>query len=313
MARMPDVPFLNVRSSPMKRWDVICIHTIVGFQSGGNAAHFTTSAQGHIIQARDTNQQSAANYDGNHRVIAIENEDHGPEFGGWNINDGHDVPGFTSAQMEAIAKIIAWAATEHNIPIELCSDSKPGTRGIAYHRQGIDGNFGTYQFSGRSAGGEKWSTHFGKVCPGDKRIRQLIDIIIPRARRLAQGLPEPTEEEAVAIAIDLWPAGFPIRDENGEVVGVTEEWGVIAVPPVGGSLSVGPNGQAWVHLRWPNQPVIFKGVWIIDTTGNTVKYEPQRQLPNDVYHRWQLPKGAMQFSVLYESRVPIAATLETKV
>lgn len=186
MARMSGVPFLGIADNgAMSSKDIVCIHTIVGYQSGGNAAHFTTGASGKIVQARDTNYRSAANLHGNHRVIAIENEDHGPAYQ-WV---GGAPPPFTPAQCEAIAKILVWCHKTHNIPLTLIPDSKPGRRGIGYHRQGIDGNF-TGPYKGRVVGGELWSSAFGKVCPGDKRIAQLINQIIPRARALAGGAQE---------------------------------------------------------------------------------------------------------------------------
>lgn len=194
MAIMPGSHFLDaVRGSLMSRFDVVCVHTIVGY-APANAAHFSTNAAGYLWQSRDTRYTSAANYQGNHRVIAIENEDHGAAYGAWNTNDGHQVPGFTAAQIETIAKVCAWAHQVHGIPLVLCPNSLPGSRGIAYHRQGIDGNWAGFAYGGRVAGGEVWSTSTGKVCPGDRRITQLITQIIPRARQLA-GL----EEDPMAI------------------------------------------------------------------------------------------------------------------
>lgn len=169
----------------------VCVHTIVGY-APAHAAHFSVRADGHIYQSRDTRFRSAANYYGNDDVIAIENEDHGPAFGAWNTNNGHAVPGFTSAQRESIAKILTWAHKIHKIPLVACPDSRDASEGIAYHRQGVDGNFIAegYAYGGRVAGGEVWTTSPGKVCPGDRRIKQLLELIIPRARVLAGQVPE---------------------------------------------------------------------------------------------------------------------------
>lgn len=176
MARMPGAKWLGEHSprTPMSRYDVFCIHTIVGY-APAHAAHFSTHADGQIDQSRDTRFRSAANLDGNHRVIASENEDHGPAFGGvprlpaW-------VP-LTDAQVIANGKILAWLNDAHGIPLQLCPDSRPGSRGLGYHRQGIDGNFGGYRFGGRVTGGEVWTSSYGKVCPTDVRIAQLPDIL----------------------------------------------------------------------------------------------------------------------------------------
>lgn len=192
MAVMSGAQFLNAAtSSLMSRYDIVCVHTIVGY-APASAAHFSTRWDGYVYQSRDTRYRSAANLNGNHRIISIENEDHGAAFGTWNTSDGRQVPGFTAAQVEAIAKICAWAHKTHGVPLVLCPDSKPTSRGIAYHRQGCDGNFSGYQYGGRVAGGELWSTAAGKVCPGDRRINQLVTQIIPRARQLA-GLDRPED------------------------------------------------------------------------------------------------------------------------
>lgn len=176
MARMPGTIWLGEHSpeSPMDRWDVVCVHTAVGF-APAHAAHFSVNAAGTIFQSRDTAFRSAANLEGNHRVIAIENEDHGPAFGG-TPRMPEWVP-LTDAQVEANARILRWAHEEHGIPLQLCPNSKPTSRGLAYHRQGIDGNFSSFKYPGRVKGGETWTTSFGKVCPTDTRIAQLPDIL----------------------------------------------------------------------------------------------------------------------------------------
>lgn len=156
--------------------NVVCTHTIVGY-APAIAAHFSVRSDGYIWQHRDTNRQSAANYQGNSHVIAIETEDHGAAFGSWS---GSDVPAWTPAQVEAIAKIAAWAHQVHGIPLVALPDSRRNSAGIGYHRQGIDGNF----TNGRIAGGELWSTSRGKVCPGDRRISQMPQII-SRAQEIA--------------------------------------------------------------------------------------------------------------------------------
>lgn len=215
MARMLEAEWLGAHhdNGIMSRYDIVCVHTIVGY-APANAAHFSTRWDGHIYQSRDTYYRSAANYQGNYRVIAIENEDRGPAFGNWDINDGHAVPGFTAQQKEAIANILVWCHQTHGIPLVLATDSTPNSRGIAYHRQGIDGNFlgGGYAYGGRITGGEVWTTSPGKVCPGDNRITQLINEIIPRARQLA-GLEDDMFEQSDrdALTDDGWRTFYANR------------------------------------------------------------------------------------------------------
>ena len=192
MARMPDANFLGEQSArePMDRYDIVCIHTIVG-SAPAHAAHFSTHADGRIDQSRDTRFQSEANKDGNPRIIAIENEDRGGPFPDWNVDDPHAVPKFTHAQVEACAKILAWAHKVHGIPLQLCPDSKPGSRGLAYHRQGIPGAFkddARFIFHGVVADGEVWTLTPGKACPGDRRIGQRPQILA-LAKQLEDDMP----------------------------------------------------------------------------------------------------------------------------
>lgn len=185
MARMPGAQWVGPHhdNGTMTRYDVVCLHTIVG-SAPAHAAHFSTAGNGTIFQSRDTAFRSAANFNGNHRVIAIENADRDGSFLPWDINNGHAVPGFTVPQIESIAKICAWAYQQHGIPLVPCPDSRPGSKGIAFHRQGIEGNWAGYAYSGIVPGGEVWTKSKGKVCPGDRRISQ-IPQIIARARVLA--------------------------------------------------------------------------------------------------------------------------------
>ncbi|TDV57261.1 peptidoglycan recognition protein family protein [Actinophytocola oryzae] len=192
----------------MSRFDVVCLHTIVG-NPPASAAHFSTRADGHIYQSRDTVYRSVANGNGNHRVIAVENDDSGPEFGPWNTADGHAVPAFTPEQVEAIAQICAWAYATHGIPLVACPDSRPGSRGIGYHRQGIPGNFATYAFPGLVSGGEVWTEDYGKVCPGDARIAQLPQIIT-RARVIAGLEADEMEDDMQLIKGDKSDAVFVV-------------------------------------------------------------------------------------------------------
>src|SRR5690625_1522257 len=187
MARMPGVTWVGEKSPRrrMSRYDLVIIHTIVG-RAPAHAAHFSTSGTGKIWQSRDTKYRSAASLNGNHRSISIENEDHGPQFPNWNVNDGHAVPSFTDAQMDAIARILAWAHETHGVPLVMAPNSRPSSKGIAYHRMGIDGNWGGYKYGGRVSGGELWTSARGKVCPGDRRISQIPEII-RRAQALVHG------------------------------------------------------------------------------------------------------------------------------
>jgi hypothetical protein len=174
----------------MSKYDLVIIHTMVGTLAGTDAmfraqgyvgveSHFGTGYVGGkcvAYQWCDTARTADANLDGNPRAISIENADTASPYPAWK---GSEVPPFTDDQCELIAQITAWACKTHGIPAKLAPDSRPTSRGIAWHRQGID----PYRVSG----GEKWSDSYGKVCPGDKRIEQIKSVIVPRVQEIMSG------------------------------------------------------------------------------------------------------------------------------
>src|SRR5690606_20246448 len=163
------------------RHDVVCVHTMVGTlegswnwanQRGNSYWHFGLGGDGRLWQCQDLRYRSAANLDGNGYVIPIETEDMNKAFfAPWG---GSNVPAWTDAQVDRLVELIAWLCDRYDIPPVLVPDSKPGRRGLAYHRQGID--------PWRVPGGDRWSSATGKVCPGDRRIRQFLDVVVPRVQ-----------------------------------------------------------------------------------------------------------------------------------
>ena len=160
--------------------DIICLHTMVGSLSGtdaffknngysGTESHFGVGGNGTVYQWQDLDYVADANLDGNWHIVSIETADIGPEFPRWDTNDGDAVPGWTDSQVEAIANVVAWCCEKYDIPVKLIPDAKPGRRGIGYHRQGVPGFM--------AAGAEQWSKARGKVCPGDRRIAEIPQVI----------------------------------------------------------------------------------------------------------------------------------------
>lgn len=207
--------------SRMLAHDLICLHTMVGslegtddfFEAGGfsgTESHFGTGGLGECKQWQDLAFSADANLDGWHRVISIENADHGEPFVAWS---GSNVPRFSEPQAERLVDLIAWLCSveahagcpadwkchQVGIPPVFVPDSKPGRRGICVHRQGIDGNFPSDPLlRGRVAGGERWSTSTGKACPGDRRILQTANEIVPAVKaRLNEEDPMTKEERAL--------------------------------------------------------------------------------------------------------------------
>lgn len=178
----------------MSAHDLIILHTMVGtlwgtdsyFMDGGYTgveSHFGVGFDGEVLQWTDLESRADANLDDNFNAISIETADMGEGFPAWG---GSDVPAWTDAQIEAIAQIVAWCCKLKNIPCQLVPDSKAGRRGIAYHRQGVD-SIPLYQPTYRVSGGRHWSTKIGKVCPGDRRVAQVPEVIKRASEILAGG------------------------------------------------------------------------------------------------------------------------------
>lgn len=192
----------------MSAHDIVCLHTMVGYLSstedmfkqrgyGGTESHFgvggiwgsdrAKNLDGVVYQWQDLDFTADANFEGNKRVISIETADNAPKL-------PKDILPWTPAQCAAIIKLVATLCKKYDIPAVLVKDSKPGRRGIAYHRQGID--------PWRVSGGEAWSTKPGKECPTDKRIAQINSVIIPGVQK-ALGK---KEEDELPTAKDVWAA-----------------------------------------------------------------------------------------------------------
>ncbi len=199
---------LDTTKPPPKRLikaDIICLHTMVGYLTStdrmfrangwsGTESHFGVGGKwgsdagqnldGAVWQWVDTAYQADANLDGNYHIISIETADNA-------ASRARDIEPWTPKQVEAIAQLIARLAKEHDIPLQLIPDSKPGRRGIGYHRQGCTHSSGVGKVSGfRVSGGEVWSTAVGKECPTPARIAQ-IPAVIERARQITKGWSTP--------------------------------------------------------------------------------------------------------------------------
>lgn len=182
------VPRTFARATARNR---VSLHTAVSntrslfddFADGGPCSHFYVAQDGTVEQYIDTDFWSAADLEGNDATISIETWDGYPSGAPGYWRDGSDVPPWNPAQVASLRKLVAWILDTHAIPRQLAADAKPGpsSRGLAWHRLGVDGNFPELpdQRAGRlqRGGGMYWSTARGKACPGDRRIAQIPSIL----------------------------------------------------------------------------------------------------------------------------------------
>lgn len=170
---------------------IFCLHTMGGgtlegvramFKAGGfsgTESHFGVGGDGKAYQWQDLEHTADANYYGNPYVISVETEDAGSH---WDASQSYNDRKLTAKQLDKLVDIATWCSRKFDIPPVLIPDTQAGRRGFAYHRQGITGNWGTYAYPGFKSG-LAWSTSGGKICPGDARIEQLVEVIIPLVRK----------------------------------------------------------------------------------------------------------------------------------
>lgn len=138
------------------------------FNKNSVCSHFYVRKDGIIEQYIDTDLRSVADANGNHRSISVETQGgvHNPNNESWTL-----------AQLEALAELAAWCNTVHDIPLNICSDSKSSTAGISWHRRGIKGNWTGGEAAAAYKAGEIWSSSYGKICPGYRKIQQVGTVV----------------------------------------------------------------------------------------------------------------------------------------
>ncbi|WP_326637252.1 N-acetylmuramoyl-L-alanine amidase [Streptosporangium sp. NBC_01755] len=158
MARMPGTAWkpITVNFTPGGQVEVrgVVLHIMAGTLGGTDSwfrnpraqasSHFGTSRGGQLVQWVDTRDKAWTQGTGNRSWISIENEGKGGDE-------------LTDAQLDRCAQVLAWAHTEHGVPLQVTSD--PGGRGLGHH----------------SMGGKAWGGH--SMCPGARIIAQKPEIV----------------------------------------------------------------------------------------------------------------------------------------
>lgn len=167
MARMPDAEWrpidINHDKGGMGVIHGVTLHIMAGTLAGTDSwfrnpkaqasSHFGTSKRGDLRQWVDSRDKSWAQAAGNPNWISIENEGHGGDA-------------LTDAQLDACARVLAWAHKEHGVPLQIANS--PSGRGLGHH----------------AMGGAAWGGHL--ACPGPRIIAQKLEIV-RRAKELVNG------------------------------------------------------------------------------------------------------------------------------
>tara|TARA_R110000787_G_scaffold31077_1_gene82771 strand:+ start:409 stop:1428 length:1020 start_codon:yes stop_codon:yes gene_type:complete len=215
-------------------------------------SHWWLTMDGRLEQFIETNVQAHANLHGNSRALSIETEDEGdPAHTPW-----------TEAQIDTLVGLLVWVHQEHGIPLEIMDRwDRPG---LGWHSMWgfVDGEnlTGGYYIN-------PWTNSRGKTCPGKLRIRQFIDIVIPRAQALAGTFTESESRmelsdwhvlvtnatgQQYSPAVELWQNLLNIQGADlvldGYVGWRTEAAHLAYTEANSGKTTKRPTGAQWVTL-----------------------------------------------------------------
>lgn len=161
--------------------------SVKGWNDGANACHGYVGRYGDGEQYAEFDERVAGVKDDNGSVLTIETWDgllpstgRSPD-GSFGPNDRR----WTDEQAERIVDIIAWMSLPNTLNIPVRWMNATNERGHAPHRLGVRNPNGKVK---TNTGPASWTAHDGKECPGDQRVLQLRDEIIPAAQKLAPAL-----------------------------------------------------------------------------------------------------------------------------
>jgi len=160
------------------------VDAIAGWNSSAGACHGFTGKDGDCGQYVDFHVSVAGVLNGNGQVLTWENWD-GLVVSTNRSPDGSFGPndiGWTPQQFERNADIMAWMVDALGIPLHNMQNTEQPGHGP--HRLGVPQASGKVQLN---YGPTKWTSHAGKQCPGDERIRQL-PAMLARAAVIRDGV-----------------------------------------------------------------------------------------------------------------------------
>jgi len=211
---------------------------------GKPSSHFYVRKDGTVEQYVDTDYRAEADYEGNDTTISVETQ------GG--VTDAQNEP-WTSEQLTALAHLYAWAIATHGVAAKLATTSRLGEEswGLSSHRLGID----PY----RVPDGMRYSTKYGKTCPGDTKYRQVPDVFA-----LATGNPPQADQPAPAPVSQPVPRPAPrtwvSRGDTGTLVRELQT----LLNAYGAHLAVdgsfGPATEAAVRAYQASRDLIIDGI-----------------------------------------------------
>lgn len=240
--------------------------SIFGWVESTSACQLYVGRYGYCEQYIEVGRIAYGMKDGNSSMVTVESWDGldrtEKTVDGLGPNDSE----WDAGQQLRFADIAAWANREWGVPIQMMQSSKKSERGFAPHRWGIE------PWRTQRGGGEVWTNHNGKTCPGDKRIAQMPGILA-RARVLASresynpippGKVDPATEVAsssVPVLIQPPATAVELEEEMGPLIIAIDQQGVIW------------RTRDFITKSWigPGTEVLEAVLWLEKKAGRTPK------------------------------------------
>jgi len=251
-------------------------------------SHFYVTEEGVIEQYMDTQIMADANKNANSFAVSIETE------------DGRQIRPWTDPQLASLIHLVTWLCDTHHIP-KVQIPSAYGS-GIGWHVMfGAPG---------------PW-TPVAKSCPGQPRIDQTRNVLIPAVARGTQPTPPPIiPEELMRLAEPNWLPNsqtHPDKDEEG--------WVSLALAVEVGKLSAGGNSTIvdamWVNLTSTDFGDTKEGsteysLWVGNDGGTMVKFgdgssapegtlEKRTAMKGNAFRQFVLLPGTRHFTIRYRN------------
>lgn len=138
----------------------------------GSRVHFYIHRSGQIDQLLDCNRRGVASGIADEWAWSVETEDD-------SASRGSDVLPLTEAQLKSFIELCEWGFSNYStIPRRKSTASKgSGAYGIGYHSQPMRERWEYKQSNGIWR--NSWTSFQGKICPGDKKVEQYNNVIMP--------------------------------------------------------------------------------------------------------------------------------------
>lgn len=252
----------KVRSRGSSKADIAVFHIAAGDSTSlyswfsspeRGVSHFYVLVDGSVEQYVPISSKSGSELNGNHHCISFETQ------GG--SSSTKDKP-WSDKQVQTMAEIISWLHADWGLSLTLAANSKSSTKGVGYHRLGIDGNFPNdplYGGRGQRGGGEEWSTSTGKTCPENYTKPAT------SKSRIAQVQPIITKAGGITP-----PSGGGGNSSNGRIA-VDGAWGNDTTRLAQEVFGTSVDGEVWnQNSKWKGQNPGLTYGWKWTTSGSSL-------------------------------------------